>query len=131
MWFFYYFNFERNYAVLKSKSPCLLLNKNANFNKNETKSVMENGTHSFRETNLVLQLIEESQIKKENCDELEKKQGIFCTIYFVRRKFFGHLCFICALDTLSEYTYFYISKNFTSYTFLLVFKIHRKPSVYP
>ena len=27
------------------------------------------------------------------------------------------------LNTLSEYTYFYISKNITSYTFVLVFKI--------
>ena len=27
------------------------------------------------------------------------------------------------LNTLSEYTYFYISKNITSYTFLLVFTI--------
>ena len=27
------------------------------------------------------------------------------------------------LNTLSEYTYFYISKNITLYTFLLVFKI--------
>ena len=36
VWLFYYFNFERNYDVLKSKSPCILLNKNINFNKNET-----------------------------------------------------------------------------------------------
>ena len=57
MWLFYYFNFERNYDVLKSKSPCILLNKNINFNKNKTESKMENPTHSFRETNLVLQLI--------------------------------------------------------------------------
>ena len=57
MWLFYYFSFERNYDVLKSKSPCILLNKNINFNKNETESKMENPTHSFRETNLVLQLI--------------------------------------------------------------------------
>ena len=28
VWFFCYFNFERNYDVLKSKSPCILLNKN-------------------------------------------------------------------------------------------------------
>ena len=28
-----------------------------------------------------------------------------------------------AMSTLSEYTHFYISKNITSYTFLLVFKI--------
>ena len=42
MWFFYYFHFERSYEVLKSKSPCILLNKNINFNNNETKSKMEN-----------------------------------------------------------------------------------------
>ena len=38
MWLFYYFNFERNYDVLKSKSPCILLNKNINVNKNKTES---------------------------------------------------------------------------------------------
>ena len=48
--------FERNYDVLKSKTPCILLNRNINFNKNETESKMENHTHSFREMNLVLQL---------------------------------------------------------------------------
>ena len=57
MWFFYYFNFERNYDGLKSKSPYILLNKNINFNKNETESKMENPTHRFRETNLAPQLI--------------------------------------------------------------------------
>ena len=46
MWLLYYFNSERNYDVLKSKSPCILLNKKINFNKNETdnKSKMENPT---------------------------------------------------------------------------------------
>ena len=59
MWYFYYFNFERNYEVFKSKSksPCILLNKNININKNITESNTENSTHSFRETKLVLQLI--------------------------------------------------------------------------
>ena len=57
MWLFYYFNFEMNYDVSKSKSPCILLNKNINFKKNETELKMENLTHSFRNTNLVLQLI--------------------------------------------------------------------------
>ena len=33
------------------------------------------------------------------------------------------------LNTLSEYTYFYISKNITSHTFLLVFKITERLSV--
>ena len=37
-------NFERNYDVLKSKGPYILLNKNINFNKNETESKMENPT---------------------------------------------------------------------------------------
>ena len=33
MWLLYYFDFESNYDV-KSKIPCILLNKNINFNKN-------------------------------------------------------------------------------------------------
>ena len=57
VWLFYYFNFERNHSVLKSKSLHFLLNKNINFNKNETESKMENPTQSFRETNLELQLM--------------------------------------------------------------------------
>ena len=56
MWIFYYFNFEGNGDVLKSKSPWILLCKNKNSNKNEMESKMENPTHSFRETNLVFQL---------------------------------------------------------------------------
>ena len=57
MWLFYYFNFERNYDVLKSKSPCILLNKNINFNKSEIESKMKKPYTQFRETNFVLQLI--------------------------------------------------------------------------
>ena len=57
VWFFHYFNFERNYEVLKSKNPCFLLNKNINFNKNKTKSKMENPRYSFRDMTLVFQLI--------------------------------------------------------------------------
>ena len=53
MWLYYYFNFERSYDVLKSKTKCILLDKNINFHKNETESEMENPTHNFRETNLV------------------------------------------------------------------------------
>ena len=51
------FGSKTAYGVLKSKSPSILLNKNINFNKSETELKMENPTHSFRETNLVLQLI--------------------------------------------------------------------------
>ena len=63
VWLFYNFNFERNYDVFKSKNPCFLLKKNINFYKNETKSTMEDPTHTFRETNLVFQLIKESRAK--------------------------------------------------------------------
>ena len=50
----------------------------------------------------------------------KKKEGIFCTIYFVRKNFVEHLRFISmysVLNTLSKYTYFYASQNFTSYYF--------------
>ena len=57
VWLFYYFNFERNYDGLKSKSPRIFLSKKINFNKNEKESKMENPTHTFREKNLVLQII--------------------------------------------------------------------------
>ena len=40
VWFFNYFKFERDYDV-KSKSPCFLLYKNVNVNRNETESKME------------------------------------------------------------------------------------------
>ena len=59
-----------------------------------------------------------------SCSSRKKIDSIFCIVQFVRRKF----CNICdlsqsVLNTLLKYTYFYISKNITSYTFLLVFKI--------
>ena len=52
---------------------------------------MENPTHNFRETNLVLQFIRESQIKSKTVmswSSLKKKEVIFCTVYIVQRKFF-------------------------------------------
>ena len=49
MWLFCYFDFEKDYNVLKLKSPYILLNKDINF-KNETKLKMANATHSFRQT---------------------------------------------------------------------------------
>ena len=55
--FFFFFFFERNYGVLKSKSPCILLNKTINSNKNKRESKMKKPTHPFREMNLVHQLI--------------------------------------------------------------------------
>ena len=63
MWLFYFFSFERNYDILKSKSPWILLNKNINFVKNEMESKMENPTHSFRETNLAIYSYKNCKLK--------------------------------------------------------------------
>ena len=58
----YHLNFQTSCCNLKirglgAKLFGFLLNKNIYFNKNETKSKMENPTYSYRETNLVLQLM--------------------------------------------------------------------------
>ena len=53
---FYYFNFERNYEVLKSKNLRILLKKTINFTKSETESKMENPANIFTEPKFVLQL---------------------------------------------------------------------------
>ena len=51
------FSFWKELWRIMPKSPWFLLNKNVNFNKNETESKKGNPTHSFRETKLVSQLI--------------------------------------------------------------------------
>ena len=87
-------------------------------------SKMGNPKHSFRETDLVLQLIEELQIKSKTVmswSSRKKKESIFLyrlpcpTGIFLR--FVFHLNI---LNALAEYTYFYISKNNTSYNFLCI-----------
>ena len=69
MWLFCYFNFERNYDGLNSKSPCFLVSKNINFNKNETESKIENPTHIFRKTNF--------ELAKEK--KVHVSQRLFCS----------------------------------------------------
>ena len=52
-----YIIFERKNNALKSKSTYFLLNKNINFHKSDMELKKENPKQSFRETNLVFQLI--------------------------------------------------------------------------
>ena len=128
VWLFCYSDFERIYEVLKSKSLCILLNKNINFNKNETESKMENPTQSFRETNLVLQVIQELQMKSKTVmswSSQKKKRGIFCTVYFSEQIFFEicvlYQCIVCWIhfQNMRTFTYTY----FTCTLLLLVSKI--------
>ena len=72
------------------KSPCFLLNRNVNFNKNKTESKIKNPILSFGEASLKSHL--KARIKSQTV--IERKECIFCNVYFVRRKFFQHLCLI-------------------------------------
>ena len=91
MWLSYYFNFD----VSKSKSPCILLNNN--FNKNETESKMKNATQRFRATNLVLQLIQESQVKRKTVmtwSSRKKEEDIFLP-FILSEESFRNICVLC------------------------------------
>ena len=89
----------RGLSIILTLKGFVTLSKVINFDKNETESKMENLTHSFTETKLVLQLIEKSQIKSKTVVSWslrKKKARIFCTVYFVRRNFF--LTFVFYFD---------------------------------
>ena len=126
MWLFHCFNFGRNCDVLKSESPSILLNKNINFSKKETELKMENPTYNFTETNFVLQLIQESQIKiKTLMSWRSQKKRIFFVpfLYSKCETFLANVFFLMysVLNAFSEYRYFYISKHITSQFFYCFF----------
>ena len=88
----------------------LFFNQNINFNENETDSIMENPTHTFREMNLALQLKQKSHIRKthakkshiKNCDELElakEKSALFIKFILSEGNFFN----ICVLSQCKVY----------------------------
>ena len=92
---------------------------------------MENPKHSFSKTNCVLQLILESQIKSKtvmswSLRKKRKKRDFF--VLFILSE--GNICFIpmySVLNKLSEYIYFYIWRNITSFFFvacLIVKNLH-------
>ena len=59
---------------------------------------MGNPTHSLRETNLVLQLILQLQIKSKTAiswSSRNKNEGIFCAAYFFGRKNYLAFAFYC------------------------------------
>ena len=68
---------------------------------------MENPTHSFKETNLVIYLIKESEIKSEAVMSWSSRKDNICGL---------SQCIVYNLSVTQEYTYFEISKNITSCT---------------
>ena len=100
----------------------ILLNKNINFNKKKTESKMQNPTHQFKETNLVLQLIEESQIKSETVmswSSWKKKEGIFVPFILSKRKFFS----ICVLSQFIVYWIHFQNKYTFTYQKTILHKL--------
>ena len=100
----------------------ILLNKNINFNKNKTESKMQNPTHQFKETNLVLQLIEESEIKSETVmswSSWKKKEGIFVPFILSKRKFFS----ICVLSQFIVYWIHFQNKYTFAYQKTILHKL--------
>ena len=58
---------------------------------------MENPSHSFRDEPCASGHKKEPQIKSKTVvswTSRKKKEGIFCTVYFVQKNFFEHLYFI-------------------------------------
>ena len=102
MWLFYYFYFERNYDVLKSKSLYFLLNKNINFNESKMDSKMENPTYSFREMNLCFSSYKncELKIKLWWVGACERKKSVFFVMFILSK---GNIFNICVLSPCIVY----------------------------
>ena len=99
------FNFKRNYDVLKSNSPCVLLNKNIYFTKNETKSKMENPTHSLERRTLYFSWYKNHRLKLKLwwTGAPERKKRAFSVPFILSEENFLKLVFIsmyCVFNTL-------------------------------
>ena len=111
---------------IKPKSPCILMNKNINFNQNEKESEMENLSDSSRTLCFGSHKKCKLKVKLWWAGTCKKKKRTFFVPFVCPKKFFEHFSFILmynVLNTLSEYTYFYTTKNINSDTFFLVFKV--------
>ena len=98
----------------RSVKESMIFLKKVNINKNETEPKMENPTYVFRKMSFELQFIWESWMKNSDLKLAKEKSVHFSSVHFAVRK---------VLNKPSKYVYFYISKNTTSYVFLLVFKV--------
>ena len=119
-------NFEKNCDVLKPKSSCILLSKKIKFNKTRW-------NRKWKILHIVLERWTLCFCSCKNCKlkksvmrlTHEKKEGIFSPFVFSEGNFFRQLFFISiysVLNTISEYTYLYISKNIIPCTSILDFE---------
>ena len=81
----------------ESQGPYILLNKNQNFNKNGKESKKENPTPIFSETNLVFQLMQESQMKRKTVTRWSsrKKKRAFFAPFILSEENFVNICVLC------------------------------------
>ena len=116
--FFYYFYFEKNYGLLKTKSPCFLLNKKINFHKTKRNRKWKIPHTVLGKWSLCFSWYKNWDLKVKlwwfGARERKKR------VYFAQRKFFQHFCSISMYSVLNKLQniYFFISKNITSYTFV-------------
>ena len=107
VWLFYFFNFERNYDVLKSKRSCILLKEKINFIKNETESKIENITHSFRAMCFSSYKNGESKVKLWwNRARKRKESTFFVTLILFEWNFFSIFVF-CHFSVLKNFENIY------------------------
>ena len=136
MWLLYYLNFETNYDVLKSKSPCILLTKNINFNKNKTEwkwkipqTVLERRTLCFRS-------YKNRKLKVKmwwGGGPERTKRAFFVPFILSEENFFKIFLSQCIVYRI-HFQYIHTStyqKTLVHRFLLLVFKNRQKPSVYP
>ena len=135
MWFFYCFNFERNYDVFKSKNPCILLNKNIKSNKNKQELKMENPHIVLERLTLCFSWYKNRQLKK-NCDEMElakEKRGHFLYCLFWPKeicfKFVSILNVKCIEYTSRIYILLLIKKHYSIHFCCLFLKSSKAFSI--
>ena len=135
MWRFYYSGFEKELWLFKVKESMHFVEQNIDFNKNETESKLENLTPSFRETNLVLQLIQESKIKSKTVVSwsLQKEKGHFLNRLFCPKEKFSTFMFYlnvkCIEYTFRIYILFHIKKHYFIHSSCLFLKSSKSFSV--
>ena len=130
MWLFYYFHFERNYNALNSKKPCFLLNEIWTLIKMKRNQKWKIPHTDLERRTLCSSTYKNRKLKLKlwwDAARKRKRRAFFVPLILSKGNFLN----ICVLSQyivhwihiLSEYTYFDISKDISSYAFLLVLKL--------